>query len=512
MAAKVMSVLPAARHTASPSRGPALHAWLVTLVLAQLVFWTVLPWLFARSLPLDVVSDGLAWGHEWQWGYYKHPPLPSWAVEVFFDACGDIGPFLLSQICVAATYIFVYLLGRAMMPERWAVVGTLLLAGVFYFSIPTPEFNHNVAQMPLWAAACLCYFKAWKSDKAQWWLAFGATAGLGLLTKYSTALLLCAMFGHFVTSRGWKRAVFSTGPLLAVAVCLLILSEHLLWLFRNGFPTLRYAAARAGLPSGAGRRLLSPLKFVAAQAVDIAPAVVLAWICGLRPAARISRGGENLRFLLWMVLGPPILVVLGSLLTGLGERDMWGAPMWNLTGLLIVLAAASRWDAAATKYIAAGTVVLFAIGLAVYFIANVLVPERENRPSRIQWPDRQIAQTFAAAWRQQVHRPLRIVAADGWLGGLVAMRSVPRPSVWTDADYVKAPWITPESVKHDGVLVLWRIRPGRALPRVLAALGGVRILGQKTFGWPDNPGAEALKIGFAILPPARSSNSSIVSP
>jgi hypothetical protein len=33
------------------------------------------------SLPLDVVSDGLSWGHEWQWGYYKHPPLPSWEVE-----------------------------------------------------------------------------------------------------------------------------------------------------------------------------------------------------------------------------------------------------------------------------------------------------------------------------------------------------------------------------------------------------------------------------------------------
>lgn len=496
-------VLPAAKHSVSLSRRGNLQAWLGILVLAQLVFWTVLPWLFARSLPLDVVSDGLAWGHEWQWGYYKHPPLPSWTVEVFFDAFGDIGPFLLSQICIAATYIFVFLLGRAMMPARWAAVGTLLLAGIYYFSIPTPEFNHNVAQMPLWAAACLCYFKAWKTDRPQWWLAFGLAAGLGLLTKYSTALLLAVMLVHFLAARGWKRAVFSTGPWLAAAICLLIVSEHVLWLFQNGFPTLRYAATRAGSASGLGGRLIAPLKFVGAQATDIAPAVVLAWICGLRPGARASPDGENLRFLLCMLLGPPALVVLGSLLTGMGVRDMWGAPMWNLTGLLIVLSAASRWETAATKYVGAGTVVLFAIGLAGFLLVNVLGPKLENRPSRIEWPDREIAQTFGTAWRHHVHLPLKIVASDGWLGGLVAMRSVPRPSVWINADYAKAPWITPQAVAHDGVLVLWRIRPGQAMPLALAALKGIRILGQKSFLWPQTPGVAPLKIGYAVIPPAR---------
>ena len=133
---------------------------------------------------------------------------------------------------------------------------------------------------------------------------------------------------------------------------------------------------------------------------------------------------------------------------------------------------------------------------------NVLGPELETRPSRIEWPDRDIAQTFGAAWRQQVHQPLRIVASDGWLGGLVAMRSAPRPSVWINADYAKAPWITPQAVARDGVLVLWRVRPGQAVPPALAALKGIRILGQKSFTWPDTPGAEPLKIGYAVLPPA----------
>src|SRR6202521_2031274 len=109
------------------------QGWLAFLICAQLFLWTLVPWLLATSLPLDVVSDGLSWGHEWQWGYFKHPPLPSWTVEVFFDVLGDTGPFLLSQIAVAATYVFVYLLGREIMPGKPALTATLLLAGIYYF-------------------------------------------------------------------------------------------------------------------------------------------------------------------------------------------------------------------------------------------------------------------------------------------------------------------------------------------------------------------------------------------
>jgi len=476
--------------------------WLLLLAIAQFVIWTVLPWLLAVSLPLDVVSDGLSWGHEWQWGYYKHPPLPSWTVEIFFDALGDVGPFLLSQVCIVATYVFVFLLGREMMPTRWAATGTLLLVGVYYFSIPTPEFNHNVAQMPVWAAACLCYFKAWKTGSLQWWLGLGFVAGLGLLAKYSTALLLVLMLVHFLSTRGLKRGLLSAGPWLAVAVCLLVISKHVLWLASNGFPTVHYAAARAGAATGLRDRLTAPVKFLAAQAIDIAPAVALAWIAGLRPALASPGRNEDMGFLLWMTFGPPLALAIGSLITGMGSRDMWGAPMWNLTGLVVVMSSTATWKYLSPKWLSVGLVALFTIGLAGFVLVNVLVPELENRPSRIQWPDRSIARTSSGVWRQQTDRPLKIVASDGWLAGLVAMRSVPRPSVWIDADYRKAPWITPEAIARDGVLLFWRVRPGQSQPKAFMAIKGIRILGEKSFVWPETPRAAPLMIGYAIVPPA----------
>jgi 4-amino-4-deoxy-L-arabinose transferase-like glycosyltransferase len=127
-------------------------------IIAQVVIWTLVPFFIAISLPLDVVSDGLGWGHEWQLGYFKHPPLPSWLVEAFFDAMGDMGPFLLSQLAIAVTCLFVLALGRATISERRAAIGTMLLVGVYYFSVPSAEWNHNVAQMPAWAAMTFFFY------------------------------------------------------------------------------------------------------------------------------------------------------------------------------------------------------------------------------------------------------------------------------------------------------------------------------------------------------------------
>ncbi|HEY6578420.1 MAG TPA: glycosyltransferase family 39 protein [Rhizomicrobium sp.] len=494
---------PTAASPRIPSEASWLAAprnWLAVLILAQLILWTFVPWLFATSLPLDVVSDGLSWGHEWQWGYYKHPPLPSWTVELFFDAFGDLGPFLLSQIAIAGTYLLVFLLGREFMAPRWAAAGALLLAGVYYFSVPTPEFNHNVAQMPLWAAACLFYYKSLKTGAARWWIALGAVAGLGMLTKYSTALLLATMLAHLVVTRSARSAIFSPGPWIAILVCAAIDLPHLVWLFKNGFPTLHYAIARAGTHARETDRFLSPLKFLAAQALDIAPAILAAAIAGFLVWKPQVRHDENLRFLLWLGLGPAVLTVGLSLATGLGVRDMWGAPMWNLTGLAIVQAAAARHNRVSLPRLGYCTAALFVVGLGAWLLADVFVPQIENRPARIQWPDRDLSRNFAALWQHETHRPLEIVAADGWLGGLVAMGVNPRPSVWIDASFVKSPWITPKAVARQGALVLWRTRTKDEPPPEFAALK-FSAEGVKSFAWPRTPKAPPLRIGYGIVQP-----------
>ena len=82
----------------------------ILILCTYFALWSVLPAILAPSLPLDVV-EGIIWGREWQLGYYKHPPLPSWLLDIFFHLFGHVGPYLLSQLCIAATLFMVYQLG-----------------------------------------------------------------------------------------------------------------------------------------------------------------------------------------------------------------------------------------------------------------------------------------------------------------------------------------------------------------------------------------------------------------
>jgi hypothetical protein len=471
------------------------------LCVAQISIWTLVPLLAGRSLPLDVVSDGLAWGHEWQWGYFKHPPLPSWEVEAFFDAFGDAGTYLLSQITVGLTYLFVFLLGRELMPPRWAAAGTLLTACVYYFSVPTPEFNHNVAQMPLWAAAILAYYNAITARTLRWWLLLGVVSGLALLTKYASGILLIVIFAHLL-SAPQRRAMFqSSGPYVAVVVCLLIVIPHVLWLVHNHFSTLTYAQKRAGQTHGIAFRIIAPLRFLLSQLLDISPALLAAAIAGFLGRESLTKiaADAKFRFLATFAFGPALLTAALSLVTGLGLRDMWAAPMWSLTGLAIVYASQNRWPRVNWSRLVACVCAIFILMPLAYILSTSIVPAWRGRPSRTQWPDREMASAFGDAYRNETGQPLRIVAADGWLAGLVAMRDPLRPSVFTDGDMREAPWITPQKLAEDGALVLWR--GDGPPPARLKTLKGLKVIGTKDFSWPDSPRVAPLAIGWGIIRP-----------
>jgi 4-amino-4-deoxy-L-arabinose transferase-like glycosyltransferase len=474
--------------------------YVALLILAQIVIWTLVPYCAGTSLPLDVVSDGLSWGHEWQWGYYKHPPLPSWEVEAFFDAFGDIGPFLLSQLSIGVTYAFVFLLGRELMPARWAAAGTVLAACVYFFSVPTPEFNHNVAQMPLWAASVYAYYMAINTRHLRWWLLLGTVAGIALLTKYASGVLFLTMLIHLLVAPQRRALLRSAGPYLTLIVCALVITPHIVWLYHNHFPTISYAEHRAGQTHGIAVRLLAPLRFLLSQFVDISPAILAAAIAGFlgRETFRQFVPDDKLRFLATFTLGPAALTALLSLLTGLGLRDMWGAPMWNLTGLLIVYASRPSWSQTSMPRLVACIAVAFILLPAAYVLATATIPAMKGKPSRTQWPDRAMATAFDDAYDRETRSPLRIVAADGWLGGLVAMRDRSRPSVFTDGNMQESPWITPARLAREGALVLWR--GDRPVPPRYLALSGFKVMGSKAFAWPGNPKAGSLVIGWGVIP------------
>ena len=467
------------------------------LCAAQAVAWTLAPALTHAAPPLDVV-EMLVWGREGVVATFKHPNLPGLLLEAVRRlSFGASWPaYALAQLCVVATFAAVYLLGRDLLSPGRALAGTALLTGVFYYSWPTPELNHNLMQMPLWAWSCLALWRAAAGGRLPWWVLLGVFAGLSLWAKYSSGLLLAAAAVWLLWDARARAQLARPGPWVALAAFAAAAAPQAHFLIRTDFLPLEYAATRAGAAGGPGGFLL-------AQLADHAVFLAMALAAGLFGAGAGRRRAEEARargFLLVMGLLPVLLAVAIAGAGGVGLRDMWGMPMFNLSGLLLLALFPGRFDGRGLARILSMAAALLAAIPAAYAASVLFRPALSDKPSRVVWPQREIASRLLRAYMRETGAMPRIVAGPVWEAGLVALAAPGAPSVWIDADTRKSPWVTARDIARHGALALWPTRagPGPALAALTA--GGTKR--QEVFRWSGTPSARPIRITWTVIPPA----------
>lgn len=498
------------------SRLPGARAVLL-FGLAYMLVWTLLPPQLASSFPLDVV-ESLSWGREWQWGNYKHPPLAPWLLHVSYRVFGDFGPYLLSQLFIAATAWFVWLTGRRLMSPERALLGAALMLSVAHYTRPALEFNHNIAQMPVWAALAWLFLAALQDGRLRLWLALGLVAGLGLLTKYTVSIML-ACLGLYLLLTPARRQLRGIGPWAALAVALLVLAPHLLWLWQMDWLPFSYAGGRGATEAAGDNARASALRFMRSQALNHLPLalMLLAALPGSprKPgtagsATRWQLQARPAAYLLTIALGPGLLLSAVGLVLGLRLRDMWGSPMWAFSGLLVAaVLPAARLPVLRSRLL---------IGMALWLLTATLLSgaylgwgaQWRQRPARTDWPGPTLALAAQHSWASQSRCALDVVAGDYWLSGLVAVYAADQPSVLIPGDARFSPWATPERLRQHGALWIWEGPAPAAPPAPLDAVAehtDFRLSeGRWSLPWPYDSGAEPLVLHWrAYVPPGCSS-------
>ena len=474
----------------------------------QCLVWTLAPALTHHAPPLDVIESYL-WGHEWVVGTFKHPNMPGWVLEVSRELTGSIGwpAYLASQVFVATTLLFIFLLGREMMDSRRALAGTLLLFGVFYISWPSIEFNHNVAQMPFWAGIVWMLWRLRSRPEVLWWALLGFLAADSLYAKLSSGLLLFIGGLWILSDAPLRRQLATIGPWLGLTVFGLLIVPLLIWLFGSHFSPLLYAAERSAQSSE------GPLRFLGAQAIACIGLAGLAAVAGLIGPFGAKRGEDPgpptevprvvIAFLATFLLAPILLTVVVAALAGAGLKSMWGAPMLGLSGLLTVALTSARLTEGVLQRLAAGVLVLLIVLPLGYGLDTLFEGRLTGKPKRQNWPQAAIAARFSELWQQRTGKPLRIVGGERWIAGLVALKPGPMPSIMTDGNFTMSPWISGHRILQQGLLLVWEMQlPTDGPPAAFAWFLAGRPASVERFDWPLFPGAPPLLIGYAIVPPA----------
>jgi 4-amino-4-deoxy-L-arabinose transferase-like glycosyltransferase len=476
----------------------------------HVLVWTLIPNWARTGLPLDS-AEGSVWGQHLALGYDRNPWLNGWLTRLAIELGGnaDIFVYFFSQLCVALAFWSIWRLGRKILDPLQAVVAVLMLEAIQYYTIAAVDFNDNVLELGLWPLSILLFYKAVTSQRHWDWVGLGLVAGLAMMAKYYTAILLLSMLIFLLWHPKARLSFRQAGVYISMMVFILIILPHIVWLFEHDFLTIQYALNRVNINENKltfWGYIKPGVMFALTQLLAFLGAVaLLATAIGFRNKAieRDTTGSACFNSVfLWIVgAGPYLITVLLALFTGWQLQIMWGTPLLSCWGLLLVYHLKPIITRARFYRFLIVTLVIFTVFISSY----TLVMLKPNSTSSGNFPAREFAQKITKIWHTHHSRPLPYVVGDRILTSDVARYSSDKPHAHLEWRASTNPWIDLEDLHKHGAIFIQRTSDGKDFPaKAYEEFPGLRIEGVYEIPYVRRtPDATPLEVLVGILAPTK---------
>ena len=449
--------------------------WALVLALLLVAMWVFVP----AGVNPGQWGDNFeqyVWAHSLEWGYHKHPPLPTWLLGGLIALFGPspYWAYLLAALCTAGTAFFTYRVAGLLLPG--SLVGLAMLAWGLQqaFSMRAQVYNHNTVMMLAVGAAAWCVLQAVHTRALRWWALAGLAAAAGMLSKYQAIVPLGGLvLGLLLTGELARRDV-QRGLLLAAAVALLGFAPHLAWMVNHDFATLRYAGQGAQAVPWSERGL-SVLSFLAQQLRLLFPALLFAGLLWLLPGLRVrparagraavtqlraadlddAEGPEQQRWRrAWFValIGFPLVITLLTCPAfGLKLQNHWGFQClqfvslwgaWRLRGL-------TRRPAA---FVVAVALAVQLVAMTWWLVAQAADKGESGRRLDPAYPAQALAAAVERDWTRMTACPLKLVVGPQFEAGMISTYLAKPPRVLEGGDYRKSPWVGADELSAHGAV------------------------------------------------------------
>jgi hypothetical protein len=315
---------------------------------------------------LQVLSDARHLG----WGFVPYPPFTPFVERIGLSLFGVslVGLRLFSVIAQAILVVVAGLMARELGGGRLAQVTASLAVALS----PLPlfegtEFQYTTFDNLWWVLIAYFVIRLLKSEDPRWWLAIGATIGIGFQTKYTMGFFLCGVLGGLLLT-GARRYLASGWFWGGMALGFVICAPNLIWQVKHGFISLHFLQHIHARDVGEGRAddFLSKQFWICTN-LFAAPL----WIVGLLGYLRDKR----YRMLAWMYLIPLALFAVGK-----GRAYYLAAAYPMLVAMGAVVGA--RWVASLSTVPRRAVEAVFFTGLVGFgfYIGAMIVPLASSGP------------------------------------------------------------------------------------------------------------------------------------
>lgn len=420
----------------------AVHAVLWTFILINLKV--------AQDVHMDV-AEAFAWGQKFQFGYGKHPPLAGWVAGLWFELfpIADWSTYLLAMTTLAAGLVICWFIARRVVGYRRAFFVVVMLAIYPIFNFKGFKYNPDLLQLVTLPLLVLAYLHAFEKRTVRGGIWLGLAAALALMTKYWVLTMIGAVGLAALIHPERVNFLRSPAPWVAMAVSVVALLPHLIWLKEVNFVPLTYAGDVYGLSDRAqsARLVLGYIGHnLALLVLPVTLAALALFGAGLlrHPSLALeriwSRGtntgiNRSQALNIWIIqlvvaIGPP----LGGFIFTVYMKTDWGISLFFLVPLALVAIPALRIQRIALFRLAA-------IWLAATLVTLAAAPQIATREF-VDYPNAlgsygsrsQLARELTEMWHDRFHSRWAVVAGTTEVGEPMTFYSPDHPAPFTPGE------------------------------------------------------------------------------
>ena len=179
------------------------------------------------------------------WGFVEYPPLTPFLARIQLTLFGLslIGVRTFSALAFSIVLVLTGLMARELGGNRRTQIMAAVAASIAPFALIQGALIQYVTFDFLWIVL-LAYLviRLLKSEDPRWWIPIGAAIGLGMITKYTMAMVVAGLVGGVLLT-GARRYLRSPWLWGGVGLSLLIFLPNLIWQIQHDFISLEFLSS-----------------------------------------------------------------------------------------------------------------------------------------------------------------------------------------------------------------------------------------------------------------------------
>jgi dolichol-phosphate mannosyltransferase len=298
-------------------------AFIVYLVLLRLFY----------GGPFEILfEEGYYWNYAQHLdiSYLDHPPMVAWLIWASTTLFGhsEFSVRIGALVCWAVTGYYAYRLTDAVHGAKMALRALLLVALLPIFFGFGLVITPDSPLLACWAGALFYLYRSLIGEKRTAWIGVGIFLGLGMLSKYVTALLGGATLAFLLVDSRSRKWLSRPEPYLAFLIVLVLFLPVIIWNAQHDWgsfyfqgPSRLMGKYNFDLPDliGSILILLTPTGFASAIATVTSRKTVVF-------DQQTVSGSRTYRLLLTLTIFPLAVFVAFSLFRNI--KLSWTGPLW----------------------------------------------------------------------------------------------------------------------------------------------------------------------------------------